>query len=252
MASSFKDHFSTQATDYARFRPDYPQVLFSWLAQNTLRRELAWDCATGSGQAAVALSDHFHKVVASDASAKQIENADRSRLNIDYQVFPAEQTPFADDSVDLITVAQALHWFDLPHFFQEVQRVLRPGGILAVWCYSLHRNTTAIDAMLDHFYTKVVGPYWPQERRMIETGYSDITLPFSEWSIPSFSMQTYWTLDQVMGYLGTWSATQRFERDKGYSPLPDLRVAMAGEWGEPDSARTLQWPLSVRVCQKPV
>ncbi len=218
MTSRFNDHFSGHAGDYSRFRPGYPEELYSWLTRQTAAHDLAWDCAAGSGQAAAALATHYQQVIASDASAEQVANADRGHANISYQTFPAEQTPLERASLDLITAAQALH-----------------------------RITPEVDRIIDSYYEKVVGPYWPPEHRMIETGYSDIAFPFDEIEVPRFPMQTAWTLPQLLGYIDIWSATKRYSKVNGQSPIPALHEQLLSECDEPETARTISWPLHIRV-----
>ncbi len=212
MSFKDKDHFSGHADRYEAFRPSYPESLFAYLASLCLTRELAWDCATGNGQAAVALAPYFRNVVATDASRKQIDQA-RQREHIRYLVAPAEDVPLESASVDLVSVAQALHWLDLPRFYAEVRRVVRPGGILAVWCYELHSITPEVDAVIRRFYTDIVGSYWPPECRLVEEGYQTLPFPFDELTPPGFQMTQSWDLAHLMGYLDSWSATQRYRAD---------------------------------------
>ena len=174
---NFKDYFSNQASEYTRYRPHYPEALFEYLATLTIDHQLAWDCATGSGQAALGLADYFDEIVATDASTKQIANAIEHE-KITYIVAPAEKTEIVSGSVDLIVVAQALHWFDLDKFYAEVRRVSKSAGVLAVWSYSLLRVTPAIDRLIDKFYTGVVGPFWPTERKFVDDKYQSIIFPF--------------------------------------------------------------------------
>ncbi|MCP4377042.1 MAG: class I SAM-dependent methyltransferase, partial [bacterium] len=209
----FKDHFSDQSGDYLRYRPSYPGALFAFLAEIPPMQHRAWDCATGSGQAAHGLSTHFERVIATDASAAQIDSAVPA-ANVHYRVAPAEASGLPDRSVDLVTVAQALHWLDLERFYGEVRRVLKPGGLLAVWSYNLLRTDPAIDAEVDAFYSHTVGPYWPPERRLVESGYRDLPFPFPELDTPPFAMTARWRLEQLLGYLGTWSATKRYRGER--------------------------------------
>lgn len=247
---SFKDHFSGHAADYSRFRPDYPAELFAWLAAQTPARERAWDCATGSGQAACGLAPHFAEVIATDASAPQVENA-RPCRGVRYAVASAEASGLVDATIDLITVAQALHWFDLPRFYAEVSRVLRPGGVIAVWTYNLFRLDPAIDALVDRFYSETVGDYWPFERRLVEGGYRDLPFPFAAVEpVPEFRMQSAWSLDHLTGYLGTWSAVRRYREAKGVDPVAELRPALAAVWGDAERERAVQWPLALRVGRR--
>ncbi|HEX2204428.1 MAG TPA: class I SAM-dependent methyltransferase [Longimicrobium sp.] len=244
--SSFKDHFSGHADDYARYRPDYPPALFAWLAETAPARDRAWDCATGNGQAAVALAEHFGEVVATDASETQVASA-FAHPRVTYRVAAAETSGLEDASVSLVTVAQALHWFDIPAFWAEAGRVLRPGGVLAVWAYDRFRCAPEVDAAVDRLYTDVVGPYWPPDRKMIDDGYP-VRLPFPRVEAPPFAMAKRWTLDEVAGYLRTWSAVRRYQAANGRDPvslvLPELRAA----WGE--GAREVRWPLFRHVGRK--
>lgn len=246
---TFKDHFSKGSSDYARYRPSYPPALFAWLAAQPERAALAWDAGAGSGQAAVALAAHFERVIATDPSAAQVDRATPDP-RVEYRVERAERSSLADASVDLVTVAQALHWFDHPAFFAEVARVLRPGGALAAWCYEVFETTPEIDAAVSDFYHRTVGPYWPPERRWIETGYADLELPFARVEAPTFEMALDWDLDALLGYLGTWSAVQRYREDQGRDPLPALRATLAGSWGDPGLARRVRWPLKLHVARR--
>ena len=206
----------------------------------------AWDCATGNGQAAVALAHWFEKVIATDASAEQIRSASLSP-RVKYHVAQAEQSGIRSQSVDLVTVAQALHWFDIPRFFAEAQRVLLPHGVLAVWAYNLFQIGPEIDALIHHFYDDVTGPFWPPERAVVESGYADIPFPFREIAPPEFEMRTQWNLDQVVGYLRTWSATRRFIAARRFDPVDVLAHELGSLWKDADVRRDTRWPLSLRV-----
>lgn len=241
------DHFSPVAADYAQFRPHYPPDLFSWLAEIAPARNLAWDCATGSGQAAVDLAAHFQQVIATDSSTAQLDAAPL-HANIIYRRAPAEASGLTAHSVDLISVAQALHWFDLDRFYAEVKRVLTVGGILAVWTYRmLSSGDTAIDDCIAHFYQHTVGPYWPPERVHVENGYRRLPFPFNELTPPDFHMQTQWTLAQVLGYLRSWSASHRYQQHTGLDPVAALRARLDPLWGDPNQSRSIRWPLALRV-----
>ncbi|MDX1604759.1 MAG: class I SAM-dependent methyltransferase [Candidatus Competibacterales bacterium] len=243
--SGFADHFSGIAGEYARFRPRYPQALFAYLASRSPARDRAWDCATGSGQAALALTRHFTQVVATDASAEQIASAG-THPRIDYRVAPAECSGLETASVDLITVAQALHWFDRSRFYAEAGRVLRPGGVLAVWCYGLIRlGDRSAQALFERFHD-AVERYWPPERALIETGYRNLDFPFVEWTPPAFAMTADWTRDELLGYLRTWSAVQRYQESQGIDPVAGLARELATVWPDPQQHRTLTWPLALR------
>lgn len=246
---TFKDHFSGHAALYSRYRPGYPQALYAFLAEQAPATTLAWDCATGNGQAAVALADHFERVVATDASAEQVKSA-ASHPRVDYRVAPAEASGLDDESVDLISVAQALHWFDHDAFFNEVSRVLRPGGLIAVWSYNLLRCTPAIDRLLYRYYSEIVGPFWPPERVHIENGYRNLPFPFDELPHPEFAMTTEWSLNQLLGYLATWSATRRYIAENDSDPLTLIQEELAGLWGESERRRHIEWPLTLRLGRK--
>ena len=245
LAMEFKDHFSGHAADYARFRPRYPASLFEHVAALARRHDLAWDCATGSGQAAGGLAGHFARVIATDASAQQIEQADRHD-GVDYAVAPAEAAPLEPASVDLIAVAQALHWFDLPAFYAEVRRVARPGGALAVWCYD-RLLIDDLDDIVERLYTDILGPYWFAERALVEAGYRTLPFPFEELTAPSLAIVHHWTLSQLRSYLGTWSSSKRFEAEVGHSPLRLVDEELARRWGDPEEEREIRWPVLMRL-----
>lgn len=242
----FKDHFSKQASKYYLYRPHYPPELFEYLASLVKRHETAWDCATGNGQAAYGLAPYFQHVVATDASEKQLAHA-IPHEKITYGVAPAEKTDIESGTVDLVTVAQAMHWLDFEKFYAEVKRVLQPDGCLAVWMYNFLRVEAKIDEIINQFYSEIVGPFWPPERKLIETNYQSIPFPFEAISFPQFEMQATWTLDHLLGYLKSWSAVQRYRDQKGIDPVDLIRNDLAKAWGEHDPARKIIWPLFVRV-----
>jgi SAM-dependent methyltransferase len=245
---SFKDHFSKQAVDYAKFRPCYPKELFDYLASIAPNRQLAWDCGTGNGQAAVGLASIFDRVVATDASEKQIANAEPQE-RVEYRIAPAENSGIPSGMVDLIMVAQALHWFDLDRFYDEARRVLKPEGILAASAYNLLRIEPAIEEVIKRYYYEVVGPFWPPERELIEQ-FANLPFPFHTIDSPKFDMTASWDLDHLIGYLRTWSSTQRFMAAQGSDPLKqiadDLRIA----WRDPRQMRKVVWPLILRIGVK--
>jgi SAM-dependent methyltransferase len=243
----YADHFSRVATGYAESRPGYPDQLFQYLATLVTRRELAWDCAAGSGQATLPLTRTFRRVIATDASADMLDRAPR-HPKIQYRVSPAEVSGLDDGTADLVTVAQALHWLHLEPFYAEVKRVLVGDGVLAAWTYGSQRlGIAALDRPLQHFYTEVVGPYWPPDRRHVETGYRTLPFPFEEIKAPTFTMRAEWTLAQLLGYLRTWSATQRFRETVGHDPVDGLGQELGRDWGDPGTTRRIEWPLSLRV-----
>jgi SAM-dependent methyltransferase len=204
---------------------------------------LAWDCATGSGQAAVELANVFEQVIATDASEKQIGNAER-HPRVEYRVATAEESGLEPQTVDLITVAQALHWFDLARFEAEARRVAKFGGIVAAWAYKLATVSPAIDAIAGRYYSDVVGSYWPAERVLVEK-FEDLPFGFERIETPSFEMRAEWKVEQLLGYLGTWSATQRFMAAEQRDPLEEIEAELQEAWGE--DVRRVVWPLTVRA-----
>jgi len=240
----FKDNFSSVAGGYSRYRPNYPDALFAWLAAIAPRHEAAWDCACGNGQASVGLAAHFGRVCATDASAQQVGQAE-PRPNVTYSVGPAERTAFDDNSFDLVLVAQAAHWFDIDSFFAEVKRVGRADGVVALAAYELHRVTPEIDAITDALYEPVLGAYWRPERRHIKAGYRDIPFPFEDIATPDIFMTAEWTAADCIGYLDTWSSVSRYREETGEDPLEDFVGPMRAAWGE--GARSVRWPMILRA-----
>lgn len=245
----FKDHFSAASEQYSRYRPDYPDELFTFLSSITPGRDLAWDYATGSGQAARGLAKYFHKVIATDASERQIENAIRHE-KISYQVAPAYKTAIGAESIDLITVAQALHWFEFDRFYKEARRVLKQNGIIAVWTYNLLTISPEVDKIIQFFYADVVGEFWPPERKFVENGYQNIEFPFHRLPSPSFQMSAKWKVEQLIGYLATWSAVKRYRDRKGNNPIELIEKQLIRSWDNHSGSMAVCWPLSVIVGKK--
>ncbi|MDQ1310272.1 MAG: Class SAM-dependent methyltransferase [Pseudomonadota bacterium] len=242
---AFKDHFSSQSAAYRRYRPEYPAALIRYVASLAPDRRVAIDCATGNGQAAVALAEHFETVLAVDGSWSQLERA-QAHARVHYAAGLSEQLPLRDRSVSLVAAAQAAHWFDFDRFHAECRRVLVPGGVVALWTYEKFRVDPRVVAVIDQFYSAVVGPYWPSERRFVDEAYRTLPFPWREESAPPFALETDWELQQVMGYLATWSAVQRYKDQRGEDPLPALTPRLAAEW--PDGkARRLRWPIHLRI-----
>jgi SAM-dependent methyltransferase len=246
---TFKDHFSKQAADYAKFRPSYPHQLFVYLGRIAPRRRHVWDCGTGNGQAAVGLALVFDRVIATDASEKQITNTEQHE-RIEYRVATAENSGIDSAVIDLIMVAQALHWFELDRFYAEAQRVLKPNGVLAASAYNLLQIEPAIDEVVNRYYHEVVGAFWPPERKLVEQ-FAHLPFPFHEIDPPKFEMMAHWNLDHLLGYLRTWSSTQRFMAAEGSDPLTQIMDELRAAWGTPKQTRNVIWPLTLRIGRKP-
>ncbi|MEQ9466346.1 MAG: class I SAM-dependent methyltransferase [Ekhidna sp.] len=225
-----KDNFSTQSADYAKFRPVYPQELIDYLLSLTEAHEICWDCGTGNGQLAVQLAETFQQVYATDISEKQLSNATQ-RGNIAYSLQPAEETNFPDQHFDLITVAQAAHWFDHSRFNREVKRTLKPDGVIALFGYGLVKIEGEVGEIITRFYWEVTNPYWDPERDHIEEEYRTIPFPFEQVkNVPSFAIRNQMTLDQLTGYISTWSAVQHYIRKNGHSPIEKLNEDLSKVW----------------------
>ena len=237
-------HFGVVAADYARHRPTYPDALFDWLAGVAPARDHAWDCGTGNGQAAVALAARFARVTATDLSEGQVAQA-TPHPRVTYRVAPAEASGLPDASCDLVTVAQALHWFDLAAFAREATRVLVRGGIASAWSYGLFTCDPAVDAVVLALYEDVVGPYWLAGREHVESGYRDLTLPGAPLAVPRFEIVRRWTLADLTGYLGTWSAVHRYRQARGEDPLALVADRLAAAWGDASAVRELRWPIAL-------
>jgi len=246
MTTTFKDHFSGHAADYRSFRPLYPAALFELLENASPARNLAWDVGCGNGQLSVDLADRFARVLATDASAEQIANA-VPHARVEYRIAPAERSGLPDACADLIVVAQAAHWFDLPAFYAEVLRVAKPGAAVALVSYGVLTADGALGALLRAFHDETLGPYWPPERRHVDDGYRSLPLPFPEEPVPPLTMEMRWNLSQLVGYLGTWSAVKAAVKATGSNPLEDFFGTLADVWGDPETVRAIRWPLAVRL-----
>lgn len=242
----FEDHFSGHAGEYARYRPSYPAELYEYLASIAPGRGLAWDCGTGNGQAALGLARYFSRVIATDASAEQVAHA-VPHERVEYWVQPAEEVALEAGTVDLVTAAVAVHWFDLERFYTVVNGALAPQGVLAVWTYHLPVVEPEVDALLERYYREILAGYWPGRIEYLEQRYRTLPFPFTEVEPPELEMQADWDLDQLAGFLSSWSATQRYQSERGEHPLsliwPDLLTA----WGESRQVRRIHWPLFLRV-----
>jgi len=243
---AFKDHFSARSADYALYRPAYPPALAAYLARQAPGRRAALDGACGTGQLSTVLAAAFEQVFAIDASARQIAHA-TPHPRVDYRVARCEETGMAGASLDLLTVAQAAHWLDLDPFYAEARRVLRPGGVLALITYGATKLEGEAGHVLDRFYAETLGPFWPPERRHVETGYRLLPFPFEEESAPELAIEARWPLAALLGYVDTWSAVRNLERAFGREPYERFAADLSAAWGDPRRTMALRWPLSLRV-----
>lgn len=246
---NFEDHFSELAETYSKYRPNYPKKLFEYLASICNQHQQAWDCGTGNGQAAVSLTEYFENVYASDASKEQLAQAP-NHPKIIFKNAPAEKVPLENSTVDLVTVAAAVHWFNFDEFYTEVKRVLKPEGIIAVWGYHLFKITPAIDELLTKYYSEILKNYWPEQFHFVDTRYTDLPFPFDELSTPNFEMITEWNLDQVAGFLSSWSGTKIYQQKIGRHPLNEIWDDLLAAWGDEQLSRTAHWPLYMRIGRK--
>jgi len=243
---NFEDHFSHHSEQYAQHRPHYPDEIYAYLASLAPGYSLAWDCGTGNGQAAVGLAKYFDNIHATDASAEQISRA-YPHAKVEYCVEPAEHVSLNDSSTDLITVAVALHWFNFDEFYREVKRVLKPGGILAAWTYSLPEISPEIDPLVKQYYYETLSGYWPERIHYLEEEYKTIPFPFEEITPPPFVMEISWNLIQFAGFLNSWSATQRYKAQNGQHPLENIWTQLVAVWGDENQPRLIRWPLHFRI-----
>jgi SAM-dependent methyltransferase len=238
--------FSPLAASYARGRPRYPPALFSFLAAQVTRHELAWDCATGSGQAAAGLAAHFARVVATDLSAEQIRHA-APNPRVEYRVAPAERSGLDAASVDLAAAAAAAHWFDAGAFDAEVRRVVRPGGLLAVWTYHLGVVEPPFDELFHRFYWETLKPYFAPATRLVDERYETLALPGEPLAAPAFTVTAEWTLDQVLDFIASWSGVPKYREARGGDPVEEIRGELARFWPDAETRRELRWPLFLQL-----
>jgi SAM-dependent methyltransferase len=241
---SFIDLFSDSADLYASARPRYPDTLIDFIARSSPSLDVAWDCGTGNGQAAVDLARHFKAVWATDPSQAQIDHAIPCS-GVTYSAQPAERVSFADNSVDAITIAQALHWFDLGRFFPEARRVLKTGGFFCAWGYSWSHVEPAIDAVMQATVLEPIHTYWAAQNALLWDGYRNVQLPFKAVDVPSFSIRMDWTLLQYMAYVHTWSATRRAIQAEGPGFFEAACKQMESVWGGSERVREVRMPLAV-------
>lgn len=243
--TTYEDHFSQVAQTYAQHRPRHPGELFRWLASIAPRRRLAWDAGAGSGQAAVELARYFEQVVATDPSQDQLDHA-FPHERVEYRHERAETASLEVGSVDLVTAAVAAHWFELDDFYAEVRRVAAPGCVIAAWTYHRHVIEPAIDRELEHVMDEL-GPFWPPRFRHVREAYRALPFPFDELEAPGFEARVDWDLEQLLGFVGSWSAVRRRAEATGQSAIEELRRELALAWGPPDRVRTVRLPLALRV-----
>ena len=243
-----KDNFSNQAAEYAIYRPTYPQEMYDYLLSLVDGRVAAWDCATGNGQVARILAQHFQRVYATDISEKQISQA-LKLPNIVYQVEPAEKANAMDNSFDLITVAQAIHWFNFDAFYREVKRTLKPNGLFCVIGYGIMHIDKKVDKAVHKLYEDILGKYWDTERKYIEEDYKTIPFPFEEIVAPHFQIKTSWNFNQLIGYLNTWSALQHYKKANERNPLEYMFTELKEAWGD-GAEKDVYFPILLRVGKK--
>ena len=246
MEVAFLDLFSQQASTYASIRPRYPRELFEFIASLAPKRDLAWDCATGNGQAAQDLASYFERVIATDASEAQIAQA-VPVPNVEYRVANASDSGLPPRSTDAVTVAQALHWLDVPRFADEVRRVTVPGAVVAAWCYGACDAGEDLQALLHEFQEGTVGPYWNPGRRWVDEAYRTIEFPFEEVEAPPFQLRARWSLSQLREYLGSWSAVATYKRERGLDPVVPLMEQIGKFWNPSDGTREITWPIGLRI-----
>jgi len=240
--------YSPFARQYARSRPRYPAGLFGHIASLLSRHGLAWDCATGNGQAALQLVEHFDRVIATDVSAEQIRHA-TPHPRIEYRVARSERSGLADASVDLVTVASAIHWFDLGDFGREVLRVVRPGGLLAAWTYHVGDMEAPLDRVFRRFYDEVLRTFFAAGARLVDDRYRTLALPGEPLECPDFFVSAGWTLDQMLGFIASWSGTQEYIRQRGEDPVVLIQDELQRIWGDPEDVRQVRWPLYIRLTR---
>ena len=234
--------FSSRSDDYARYRPTYPEALFAWLASQCAATDSALDLAAGNGQASLPLTRHFRQVLACDASAEQLAAGD-GWAHVQRFVAEAEHLPLRNGLLDLIVVAQALHWFATPAFFAQARQALKPNGLFCAWCYSLLEVSPDVDAIINHLYHETLAGYWPAGRASVDAGYRDIRPPFACIDTPPFALEAQWNLGELLGYLRTWSAVKQWQRQHGRDPIELHEPQILSAWGPPDQRRPVRWPL---------
>jgi SAM-dependent methyltransferase len=241
-------NFSPVAVHYARARPRYPDALFSYLASLVESRRLAWDCATGNGQATLGLAQHFERVVATDVSAEQLEHA-VPHPRIEYRLAPAERSGLDDACGDLVTVGAAAHWFDLPAFLSEVRRVLRPNGLLAVWTYHVAHIEPPFRDVLWRLYEEHLFADFAPGARLVDHRYETLDLPNPITPAQRFEATASWTLDQIIEFILSWSGSHAFMRRTSVNPVDLIRGELERIWGPRDRVHALRWPIYLKLSR---
>jgi SAM-dependent methyltransferase len=241
-----KDNFSKQSREYSVFRPTYPDEVLDFILSLVNNKSAAWDCGTGNGQLAAKLSPHFQTVYATDISENQIGNAVK-KDNIVYQVVSAEDAPFEEKAFDLITVAQAIHWFDFDKFYDKVNLTLKEDGILAVLGYNLMTIDPDCDKIIQHLYADILGDqYWDKERKYLDEQYKTIPFPFKEIQAPVFSQKVQWSIGELTGYLNTWSAVQHYIKANQNNPVDAIQPQLEACWGNKEK-KEVCFPTLLRI-----
>lgn len=244
---NYMQHFSEQSQDYLKFRPDYPKEMYQYLASLVLEHELAWDCGTGNGQAAAQLANYFNLVIATDISQEQL-NVAMKKKNIRYHCWSAEKTEIPSHTVNLVTIAQALHWFDFDSFYREVNRVAADDAIIAGWCYALGSINEVVDLYIKKLYFVILGDeYWPKERQYINDEYKTIPFPYQKITTPQFVIRKMVDFSQLIGYLNTWSAVKEYEKLNQQNPIDLIYQDLQTAWGRVETERMMTWPIHLLV-----
>ncbi len=247
--TNFKDHFSQFSKTYANGRLRYPPELFSYLSSLTTEHELAWDCGTGNGQAAIGLKENYKKIVATDPSVQQIEHC-TPEPRITYLVEPAERSSLTDGSVDIVTVGVALHWFNFELFYPEVKRVLKKGGIIAAWAYFLPAISVEIDLILKVFTEGALSSFWKPQIKFIHDEYKTIPFPFEEIKTPDFVIKKRMSLNKFIEHMYTWSAVQFYIKDKNKDPVELIYTELLAAWGSAKKEKEIIWKMPLRVGRR--
>ncbi len=244
----FKDYFSTQAKEYSKYRPKYPDELFSFLSSLVSEHNTAWDCATGNGQAAVGLVPYFNKIIATDPSSSQIEHAEQNP-KIEYRIATAENSGLETNSIDLLTVATAIHWIDTAKFYPEAKRIIKNGGVLAVWTYTESSIDAEIDLVYNKLYKDILSEYWPVENKKAWNFDDSVQLPFERIDSPEFEINLKWDLDDYLNYLSTWSSTQQYIKKTGIDPVQSLYNDFLKAWRDKTIKRNMKKIIKLKASR---